>query len=276
MAIARRVRAGRQQRTATSLVLQGRTVSYGWRVRSDDEQSFRPEPAFAPTAINAAAARREAVVLAGHLGDRDTVTAGLLAADGLTRAAALGALVRLDALTERDLIAGLADTDGAVVRRAIEISAHQLDRTASIDHRLVQLVTGTDADTAEVAVWALGERWEERGAESPGDALLTMVLDAVEAATGKHDDALVREAAVAALGAIGAQRSLPVIIEAASDKATVRRRAVIALAPFDGPAVDAALATARNDRDWQVRQAAEDLSDPDDGDTDGSVTVIGT
>jgi len=38
----------------------------------------------------------------------------------------------------------------------------------------------------------------------------------------------------------------------------VRRRAVIALAPFEGPEVDAALEAARTDRDWQVRQAAED------------------
>jgi hypothetical protein len=35
---------------------------------------------------------------------------------------------------------------------------------------------------------------------------------------------------------------------------------VIALAPFEGPEVDAALERARADRDWQVRQAAEDLS----------------
>jgi HEAT repeat protein len=34
---------------------------------------------------------------------------------------------------------------------------------------------------------------------------------------------------------------------------------VLALAPFDGPAVDAALQEALGDRDWQVRQAAEDL-----------------
>jgi hypothetical protein len=34
---------------------------------------------------------------------------------------------------------------------------------------------------------------------------------------------------------------------------------VLALAPFDGPEVEAALAAARDDRDWQVRQAAEDL-----------------
>jgi hypothetical protein len=34
---------------------------------------------------------------------------------------------------------------------------------------------------------------------------------------------------------------------------------VLALAAFDGPEVDAALEAASTDRDWQVRQAAEDL-----------------
>jgi hypothetical protein len=34
---------------------------------------------------------------------------------------------------------------------------------------------------------------------------------------------------------------------------------VLALAPFDGPEVDAAIAAALDDRDWQVRQAADDL-----------------
>ena len=46
---------------------------------------------------------------------------------------------------------------------------------------------------------------------------------------------------------------------AMSDKAAVRRRAVLALAPFGGPEVEAALRQARADRDWQVRQAAVDL-----------------
>ncbi|MEA2716984.1 MAG: hypothetical protein QOI99_1301, partial [Actinomycetota bacterium] len=49
---------------------------------------------------------------------------------------------------------------------------------------------------------------------------------------------------------------------ATSDRPAVRRRAVIALTPFDGPEVDAAMARALEDRDWQVRQAAEDLGDP--------------
>ena len=75
-----------------------------------------------------------------------------------------------------------------------------------------------------------------------------------------HDDALCREAAVAALGAIGDPAGLAAILAATHDKATVRRRATIALAPFDGVEVDEALTRALTDRDWQVRQAAEDLT----------------
>nr|MBA3654191.1 HEAT repeat domain-containing protein [Actinomycetota bacterium] len=70
---------------------------------------------------------------------------------------------------------------------------------------------------------------------------------------------LCREAAVAALGAIGDPAGLSAILAATTDKPAVRRRAVLALAPFAGPDVDAALERALEDRDWQVRQAAEDL-----------------
>ena len=76
----------------------------------------------------------------------------------------------------------------------------------------------------------------------------------------EHEDPLCREAAVAALGAIGDPGGLPAILAATTDRPAVRRRAVLALAPFDGPEVDAALARALEDRDWQVRQAAEDVS----------------
>ena len=65
---------------------------------------------------------------------------------------------------------------------------------------------------------------------------------------------------MAALGAIGDRRGLDAVLTAASgDRPAVRRRAVVALAAFDGPEVDAALERALTDRDWQVRQAAEDL-----------------
>jgi HEAT repeat protein len=101
----------------------------------------------------------------------------------------------------------------------------------------------------EVAAWACGE--QEQVAEATLDRLIAL-------ATGA-DDALVRESAAAALGAIGDPRGLPAILIAVDDKPNVRRRAVLALAPFDGPEVDAAIDKALNDRDWQVRQAAEDL-----------------
>ena len=65
---------------------------------------------------------------------------------------------------------------------------------------------------------------------------------------------------MAALGSTGHPDGLAAILHACDDKATVRRRAVLALAPFEGPAVDAALTKAAGDRDWQVRQAAEDLA----------------
>ena len=202
-----------------------------------------------------AAARRTAVVVAGHLGDSATVRAHIDDADAAVRSCVISALARLNELHDGDLVTAL--DDGGTARRAIELSAHGGTGETAIDDRLRAFVAGSDADLAELAVWAFGERWQERGGE-PGSAV---VLAVIESAARRHDDALVREAAVAALGAIGASRSIPVIIDAMNDKATVRRRAVIALAPFEGPEVEAALVSARSDRDWQVRQAAEDLSD---------------
>jgi HEAT repeat protein len=57
---------------------------------------------------------------------------------------------------------------------------------------------------------------------------------------------------------------LPAILQACEDKPAVRRRAVLALAPFEGEEVDAALQKALEDRDWQVRQNAEILIHPRD------------
>jgi HEAT repeat protein len=109
------------------------------------------------------------------------------------------------------------------------------------------------AGVVEVAAWALGERAD---AGRRGE-----VVDRLAAVASEHADPLCREAAVAALGAIGDDRGLAAILAATRDKPAIRRRAVIALAPFSGPEVDEALGRALEDRDWQVRQAAEDLSD---------------
>ena len=193
------------------------------------------------------AARRREVALAGHLRDLDTAVAALADPEPAVRATAIGALERLGRLTPAHLTTALADPDPAVRRRAIEACA---GRPGDEPPPLLGALGDADATIVEVAAWASGERRPpEPGAVA---ALARLVTD--------HDDALVREAAVAALGAIGDEGGRPAILAALADKATVRRRAVLALAPFEGPDVDAALAAAREDRDWQVRQAAEDLS----------------
>lgn len=135
------------------------------------------------------------------------------------------------------------DSEVGVRRRAAELAANHQD----VD--LTDALSDSADSVVEVAAWACGEQ------QAPH-----MVMPLSELAVG-HPDHLCREAAVAALGAIGSSDGLPAILAAASDKATVRRRAVIALAPFEGPEVEAALRAALDDRDWQVRQAAEELSE---------------
>jgi len=149
-------------------------------------------------------------------------------------------------LTETDLARALEDPDPTVRRRAC-----QLATSGARPDLLPRLAD--DAVVAEMAAWALGERGAPAGRG---------VIDALVAMTTGHSDPLCREAAVAALGAIGNRRGLPAILAATTDRPAVRRRAVLALAPFEGPEVDAALERARADRDWQVRQAAEDLTTP--------------
>ena len=64
---------------------------------------------------------------------------------------------------------------------------------------------------------------------------------------------------MAAIGAIGDPAGLPAVLHALGDKPAIRRRAAVALSAFEGPSVDAALRRCLDDRDWQVRQVAEDL-----------------
>ena len=53
--------------------------------------------------------------------------------------------------------------------------------------------------------------------------------------------------------------TLPVVLAALDDTPNIRRRAAIALAAFDDPAAEEGLRRCLDDRDWQVRQAAEEL-----------------
>jgi HEAT repeat protein len=174
--------------------------------------------------------------------------------DARVRSVALGALVRA---TSRRSAAGawrgaVNDPDANVRRRAAEL-APALGRAAS-PTALLTLLADPEPLVAEAAAFALGEH--------PGRTRRVVARLARAATT--HDDALVREAAVAALGAIGDTSSLPAVLAACDDKPAIRRRAVLALAAFEGDEVESRLRDALNDRDWQTRQAAEDLlRDPD-------------
>jgi HEAT repeat protein len=197
--------------------------------------------------------RRRAAALAGHTGDAATARALLGDPDPAVRATALGALGRLDQVRPAEVAAALADSSAEVRRRACQVAVG----VPGVDADLVARLADEDPGVVEVAAWALGER---PGAGARADAEAVEQLAPV--ASG-HDDPQCREAPVAALGAVGDERGLPAILAATRDRPAVRRRAVIALAPFSGPEVDAAMSAALQDRDWQVRQAAEDLQAAD-------------
>ena len=184
-----------------------------------------------------------AVVEAGHAGHIRPARAALGDADRVVRELALGALERCGALTDDDLRVGLNDDAHEVRRRAAELCATR----PGVD--LLPALADPHPTVTEQAVWACGEH--EVVSMTISDRL-------IELATGSAEP-LVREAAVAALGAIGDERGLAAILIGTADLPAVRRRAVLALAPFDGDEVEAAIERALVDRDWQVRQAAEDL-----------------
>lgn len=211
-----------------------------------------------------------AVVVAGHLGDIDFVRSHLDHSSGRIRASALNALERLGRLDDHLLTSRAHDADPAVRRRVAEISARHSD----VD--LLPLLNDLDPLVVEMAAWACGEQLQgrddtetldEHASRSSDDhdernetyeRVIRRLIELAES----HDDPLVRESAVAALGAIGDERALGAVLAGCSDKPAIRRRAVLALAQFSGPDVDAALHRALEDRDWQVRQAAEDVLGP--------------
>ena len=186
---------------------------------------------------------RRAIVIAGHSGDEATVRAALSHSSGSVRDAAYGAMARLGLLTHEIANAAMTDKDARVRSRIAELSVE----LPGLD--LSPLLEDHDPMVVEMAAWTCGEH------ETVADHIIQKLIDL----TTSHDEPLVREASVAALGAIGDERGLPAILAACKDKPAIRRRAVLALAPFDGADVKAALTAALEDKDWQVRQAAEDL-----------------
>lgn len=190
-------------------------------------------------------AEQRSAAIAGHQGDSTTARQLFQSEDDRVRATALGALQRIGTLTADELHAGLHDPSPRVRRRALTIA------TTHPDVEIIGLLHDDDPAVAEVAAWSCGERTTVANVKA-------VVTDLISMATN-HEDPLCREAAVASLGALGDERSVDAILAGLADVPQIRRRAALALAPFDGPHIIAALEAATSDKDWQVRQAAEDI-----------------
>lgn len=213
--------------------------------------------ATSPRDVDPVVLRRRAAAVAGHTGDV-TLARSLLDDEAPSvRATALGALHRIGALDRDELLDALHDHSTVVLRRACAVATTWGGTVGDppdpvVAEAVADLLDHDDDTVVETAAWACGER-------PPAAAGVVARLCAIGTT---HSDSLCREAAIAALGALGAPEGLHAILAATGDRAAVRRRAVLALAAHEGPEVDAAIERALGDRDWQVRQAAEDLREP--------------
>jgi len=186
------------------------------------------------------------VIAAGFSGDSSVALEALQHEDGTVRASELRALARIGTLTAEILAPFIQDSHIETRRTAVELAVP----FPSVN--VHQCIDDSDVFVAEMAAWCIGER------TPVSDIEVETLIDR----TTSHSEAVVREACAAALGSLGDERGLPAILAACSDKPAVRRRAILALAPFEGDEVDAALQRALEDKDWQVRQNAEDLLNP--------------
>ena len=188
--------------------------------------------------------QRQRLIQSARKGDFSLAKELVTDSDPRVRSTSISVLSENLALDEALIAIALLDPN-PMVRSSLARAA-----ATNISIPVLDLLNDVDASVIEIACWAVGEQGE------PND----LAIEILSRIALDHDDALCRESAVAALGALGDLRGLESILQATHDIATVRRRAVIALAPFEGEAVAEAVEIALSDRDWQVRQAAEDLS----------------
>lgn len=124
---------------------------------------------------------------------------------------------------------------------------------------ILGLAGASDPGTLEQALEDEAAEVREAAVTALGEiGAASSVPKLIASAEDDAEDGLVREAAVAALGAIGVEMARPTLLRLVSaGSPQIRRRSVVALTVFDGPDVEAALRTAATDRNPMVREAAE-------------------
>lgn len=147
----------------------------------------------------------------------------------------------------------------AAIRASLSSEGASPETTLGADlvTSLLTLLDDEDFRVVETAAFAFGEVLSTITARPPGIGEVA-VARLGQVATG-HEEHLCREAAVAALGSIGDPAGLPAVIAGCRDRASVRRRAVLALAAFDHPDATVELERLVGDRDLQVSQSADEL-----------------
>ncbi len=200
------------------------------------------------------AERRRQAILARYENselEESEITGFLNDTAAVVREAALATVVKLNLDAGKHIVNAFNDDDHGVRKRAIELVIDLSDNQDYISKILV-LLDDSSTFVVETVCWVIGEIGNnyENVAE---------VVSKVNQIALNHDDSLCREAAVACLGSLGHIDGLATLLRVLDDKPNVRRRATLALAPFEGPEVEEALKRKLKDRDLQTRQAAEDL-----------------
>jgi len=200
------------------------------------------------------AERRRQAILARYENselEESEITGFLNDTAAVVREAALATVVKLNLDAGKHIVNAFNDDDHGVRKRAIELVIDLSDNQDYISKILV-LLDDSSTFVVETVCWVIGEIGNnyENVAE---------VISKVSQIALTHDDSLCREAAVACLGSLGHIDGLATLLRVLDDKPNVRRRATLALAPFEGPEVEEALKRKLKDRDLQTRQAAEDL-----------------
>ncbi|NNN21824.1 MAG: HEAT repeat domain-containing protein [Acidimicrobiales bacterium] len=242
--------------------------------------------------------RRRDVAESAYLGNKEIAIRAVSDLDPKVRASGLSSLFKQGAIDIETLIKSANDQDALVQVRALDLigdlflngsdgpeallsksktganclNSSPKDVFNSLLIAFLKVAFASDPLVVVAAFSAIGEIFSyEVNGQKEGltrDLIEFLLADnsLVEAAIeicNTHKDPRCIEAAVASLGVFGSKGvsvGLDTVILVAQDGVpATRRRAILALSGFDDPKIEPVLEKALLDKDWQVRQCAEDI-----------------